>query len=564
MKLFPSYSLAFCGFLVRKTKDTGQIDRLFRKSKLFRSKWDEKRGNSTYGANTILKALKKVTKEENQEEKTAEKKEEKQFDKYGIPIEFKDLYKLEFKKTRVSRVIICHDKIADLIIKELNTLYFKELYVYEQGIYRVGEDAVKARLTEIIRCFKEAFRHFVFNMSGIDKEVLYQIKYKSPYLDFPFNNHINLLPVKNGILSFDFEAEKVELLPLDPKYKFTYQLTVTYDPNADPEPVDQILKEYTEVPEILYQIPAQAVLQMIGYGPYKKAYLIQGRPDAGKSTFLDFLWSCFGEKNRADVPLNELNAAENRFKLANLVGKVFNLHDDLRSFLLKDVGTFKRITGAYCFDVEKKGIQCFPADIRAVHVYTCNNPPTIAEKDVRNDEAFWNRWEYVLFANKFNMDPEFKNRNFTEANYSGFLNKVIDTALKMGKENKLLRDSSYSEVRQMWIRCAEPVFMFIMENMDKIAGTERNQYFYKEDFYNVVKDWATSKELDDTDLPPNVTMLSKVLKDVCEVDIDSKPTNAKTGLQEHCYGFPYHWKDKSEWKDRIKPIETKKEQAKFE
>jgi DNA primase/putative DNA primase/helicase len=121
-------------------------------------------------------------------------------------------------------------------------------------------------------------------------------------------------------------------------------------------------------------------------------------------------------------------------------------------------------------DVEKKGIQSFQADIRGVHVYACNKPPTAADKDVKNDEAFWNRWEYVLFSNKFAMDPEFKNRNFTDANFSGYLNKVIETALKIGKENKLLKVSSYSEVRQIWIKCAEPVYVFITENMNKIQA----------------------------------------------------------------------------------------------
>ena len=37
--------------------DTGVIDRLFRQSKLYRPKWDEKHGAETYGAMTIAKAM---------------------------------------------------------------------------------------------------------------------------------------------------------------------------------------------------------------------------------------------------------------------------------------------------------------------------------------------------------------------------------------------------------------------------------------------------------------------------------------------------------------------------
>ncbi|MCB2141247.1 hypothetical protein KQH27_00905 [bacterium] len=50
--------LAFCGILAFWTgKDPVSIDRIYRKSKLYRSKWDEKRGNRTYGQKTIEQAI---------------------------------------------------------------------------------------------------------------------------------------------------------------------------------------------------------------------------------------------------------------------------------------------------------------------------------------------------------------------------------------------------------------------------------------------------------------------------------------------------------------------------
>jgi putative DNA primase/helicase len=45
------------------TKDAAQIDRIFRQSKLMRSKWDQLHGSETYGGTTIAKALSKVTKQ---------------------------------------------------------------------------------------------------------------------------------------------------------------------------------------------------------------------------------------------------------------------------------------------------------------------------------------------------------------------------------------------------------------------------------------------------------------------------------------------------------------------
>lgn len=63
---YPSHSeadLAFCQMLAFETDDPARIDRLFRKSKLFRSKWDEPHfaDGQTYGHATIVKALKSIT-----------------------------------------------------------------------------------------------------------------------------------------------------------------------------------------------------------------------------------------------------------------------------------------------------------------------------------------------------------------------------------------------------------------------------------------------------------------------------------------------------------------------
>lgn len=57
---YPSFSeaeLALCSFAAQFTSDPEQIDFLYRSSKLCRAKWDEKRGEQTYGEMTIAKAL---------------------------------------------------------------------------------------------------------------------------------------------------------------------------------------------------------------------------------------------------------------------------------------------------------------------------------------------------------------------------------------------------------------------------------------------------------------------------------------------------------------------------
>src|SRR5262249_43538925 len=50
--------LALCISLAFWTRDPRQVDRLFRRSGLYRPKWDERRGETNYGKRTIEQALK--------------------------------------------------------------------------------------------------------------------------------------------------------------------------------------------------------------------------------------------------------------------------------------------------------------------------------------------------------------------------------------------------------------------------------------------------------------------------------------------------------------------------
>jgi putative DNA primase/helicase len=61
---YPSPSeadLALCILLAFWTRDAAQIDRLFRQSKLTRPKWEQRHGEHTYGAMTIVEALRRQT-----------------------------------------------------------------------------------------------------------------------------------------------------------------------------------------------------------------------------------------------------------------------------------------------------------------------------------------------------------------------------------------------------------------------------------------------------------------------------------------------------------------------
>lgn len=73
---------ALCNHLVFYTQKPEQIDRIFRGSKLYRKKWDSKRGNTTYGMITINAAINKL-------KNTYQKKNDFQSESIIIPEPFK-------------------------------------------------------------------------------------------------------------------------------------------------------------------------------------------------------------------------------------------------------------------------------------------------------------------------------------------------------------------------------------------------------------------------------------------------------------------------------------------
>lgn len=238
----------------------------------------------------------------------------------------------------------------------------------------------------------------------------------------PFNK-FNGIPVNNGVIIFDGSGEAT-LTPYKPDMMLTHKLPVNYRPEADPEPIDEILRQWVDEGdvEILYQLAAQSLIQSLpGHEPNKKAYLIQGETNGGKSTFLNLLQAVFGTDNISGVSLDELSA---RFNKSSIAGKFLNVADDIQSIGIKNVENFKAITGRRSHEIEEKFKSRYVDEIHAVFCYTCNRPPII-EGMAETDDAFWSRWYLVKFPRTFPVIPGWHDEHFTEANMEGFFSELL-------------------------------------------------------------------------------------------------------------------------------------------
>lgn len=448
------------------------------------------------------------------------------------------------------KVKLNHVAISDRLSKIHNVLSYSGcIYVYENGYYKDGLETITTEIQKIARNIG-----FDGSIKYTNSEVLHYLTFEKPCKEYPFNKYNNLIPVSNGIVKIDFESKEVELIPHTPEYKFNFKLPANYDKDADHTTIhDNVLTKYVEKHDVdlLYQIPAQAIIQMMGSAPYKKAYLLQGDPNAGKSTYLELLMRVFGIDNISDQSLQ--NLATNRFSLASLEGKIFNNYDDLSEVPMKESGVFKTLTGKHDHYVEKKGLQSYQAFISAVHVYTCNTPPSFPDS-VRNDTAFWERWEYIYFGNVFKIDPEFYNNTFTEENITGYFKRIIDYVIDIKCEGLKL-NSTASEVREKWSFNADPLYQYIQTNLEE---SEHVMYLDKEQFLESYLRWCLSESIDGSKMLTTTTALTRAIDKYQVIATRITPLNMPRGSY---YELPYKWHPESKFS--VEKVRTKTEQSAF-
>jgi putative DNA primase/helicase len=429
--------------------------------------------------------------------------------------------------------------VAALLREEFHALTYQgTLYIYDEGtgLYRENKGQVECRVQTIAEAVG-----FSGRIITAKREVLSYVQDHNIATEYPFNQYPGI-PCKNGVLIIDYEAGTRDLHPYSPEMGFTYKLPVTYDPTADPGPIADVIRSWVEPEDVplLYQIPAQALLQASALEkPFKKTYLLQGDGNAGKTTYLELLYAVFGMENCSGIALQRLGA--DRFAKGAMEGRILNVYDDLSEVPLSNVGELKTLTGVFFHNIERKGKDSYQGKIFCVFLFTCNAPPTF-DSAVKNDSAFWERWQYVVFPNSFPVDPTFKGRAFTPANLSGFFNAVVDAAIMIRQRRKLLVDSNAYEVRDKWTCNSDPLYRFIMENLEK----REKSYIKKDDFYEAVKKFWACENIDPAKMPATKEILSQKLFTYGFTD-ERKRLN---GEQVRFYGG-YDWKIDSKYKTEV-------------
>ena len=178
-----------------------------------------------------------------------------------------------------------------------------------------------------------------------------------------------------------------------PDYYSTVQLAVNYDRNAD----CPLFKKYLGESMGGDEGQVKLIQEMLGYflipvNSAQKCFVIVGAAAAGKSVLLRVLNDVLlGRRNVSNVSWQALNE---RFKPAELFGKLANIFADLPTKNIDDNGIFKALVGEDYLTVEKKNKNPFSFQSSARLLFSCNSiPMNYGDKS----EGFYRRLIIIRF-----------------------------------------------------------------------------------------------------------------------------------------------------------------------
>lgn len=261
-----------------------------------------------------------------------------------------------------------------------------QMHIYRNGIYVNGTKFIESEMIKHIPNLNRSKRAEVLTYLDI------LIAENTPMSNAEF------IAFKNGI----YDIETGEFLGFSPEYVITNKIDFDYIPDAYCEIADKTLDKVACYDDDIRQL----LEEVIGYTFYRrnelrKAFILIGDKANGKSTYLDMIKTLLGDGNTSALDLKELG---DRFKTAELFGKLANIGDDIGDEFIPNPAVFKKLTSGDRLNAERKGQDPFDFNNYSKMLFSANNIPRIKDKS----GAVINRLVIIPFNAHFSVDdPDF-------------------------------------------------------------------------------------------------------------------------------------------------------------
>lgn len=230
----------------------------------------------------------------------------------------------------------------------------------------------------------------------------------------------------NGTL--EFKGNEYELRPHDRKdflthcLPFEIDVTAKYEPGEFTKWVSSLFGDCVEDNvNLVKEIFAAAM-----FPKYPKAFLIYGPGGTGKTTLTRIMENLIPEKFTAKVDPKDFSG----YQLADMVGKIVNICNDISSGTLPD-DTVKKLLDGEPVQVRRIYKNPITAVLPKVHVFTANDLPITYE----TSGAYARRWVLLKTPNRIRQE-----------------------------------DMVFGFAEQMWERNQKEILLFAMEGMKRLAS----------------------------------------------------------------------------------------------
>lgn len=341
------------------------------------------------------------------------------------------------------------DKFASYLLRSDSIVKINgKLYIYKDGIYQCGDEYIEAAMIEHIPNLSQSKRKEVLSYLNL------LVKQESSIAD------ANLIAFQNGVL----DVISGEFTDFSPEYIITNKIPHNYVEDAESELLDNTMKKLACRDESVEKLLYQAV----GYCMYRrnelrKSFFCLGNKRNGKSTFLDMVNTLLGEDNVANLDLCEIG---DRFRTAELNGKLANIGDDINDEWVSNTAIFKKVVSGDVITVERKGKDPFKLRSYAKFFFSANSLPRLGRG--KDSQAVLDRLVIIPFdamfsKNDADYDPFIKYKLRGEDVMEALIAKSIPALRDVLADNEFIICDKVAESLEEFEKSNDPILEFFEE-----------------------------------------------------------------------------------------------------